>query len=61
MGTKFEKMSWAQWIKPVIVATWEVDTQKITNPSQTTQKKFMRPPSQRKKAECGGACLSFQL
>jgi hypothetical protein len=50
----------AQWLVPVILAIWEAETRRITVLGQPGQKSLQDPISMRKKAGCGGTCLSSQ-
>jgi hypothetical protein len=43
--------SQVQWLKPLILVTWEAETQKIVVQGQLGQKKFERPNLNRKSWE----------
>jgi hypothetical protein len=48
------------WLTPVIVATWEAVLGRIVVLGHPRQKNSVRPNLKRKKAGCGGVCLSSQ-
>jgi hypothetical protein len=54
-----QKNSWLLWLKPIILATWEVEIGRIMIQGQPRQK-VSKTPSQ-PMTGYGGTCLSFQL